>query len=296
MPLTSSVRTTAALAAVLLAGTGLAACTATDDADADAGIQIAAAFYPLEFVAGRVAGEHGSVTALAPPGVEPHDLELAPLAVRELGDADVVLYLSAFQPAIDDAVAATGARALDAATVIDLRESATSGLDPHFWLDPSLLADYAGAVAEEFAALDPENADYYRANGAALVEELTALDAQFTAGLASCERTTIFVAHEAFAYLTSRYGLTEQGLSGLDPESEPSPARVREIRDLIAAAGATTIFTESLVTPTVTEALASDAGVQTAVLDPLESVAPGDDYLAVMQRNLTALEDALACS
>ncbi|MBC7298937.1 MAG: zinc ABC transporter substrate-binding protein, partial [Demequina sp.] len=79
------------------------------------------------------------------------------------------------------------------------------------------------------------------------------------------------------------------------PQSEPSPAKLREIRDIIASTGSTTVFTESLVNPAVAESLATDAGVATAVLDPVETVVNGDDYFGAMNRNLDALKTALDC-
>ena len=42
---------------------------------------VTAAFYPLQFAAEQVGGEHVRVTSLTKPGVEPHDLELTPRAV-----------------------------------------------------------------------------------------------------------------------------------------------------------------------------------------------------------------------
>ncbi len=251
---------------------------------------VVAAFYPLEYIATGVAGPDARVVALAKPGVEPHDLELSPAAVRTISSAELVLYLSRFQPAVDDAVASTSAVALDVASVVTL-----DGEDPHFWLDPTLLAMYADAVGRRLAELDPANADGYTSRAAAVVADLTTLDSDFTAGLASCDRHTIVVSHEAFGYLAARYGLAQIGLAGIDPESAPSPARLREISALVRAQGVTTIFTESLVTARVAEALAADAGVTTAVLDPVESVIVGDDYSAVMGRNLVALGTALGC-
>ncbi|WP_061965338.1 metal ABC transporter substrate-binding protein [Demequina aurantiaca] len=329
-----------ALTAAVLGALSLSACSAgADDAPASAStssqetevatptLNIAAAFYPLAYVAEHVAGDHGTIQELTAPGVEPHDLELSPVAVREMQQADVVLYLSDFQPAVDDAVAATDVESLDAATVVPLKDAADhetavdadddhadhdhadddhaeddhadhdhGTIDPHFWLDPTLLATYASAVGEEFAQLDPANAADYIANASALVSDLTGLDSAFSDGLAQCERDDIFVTHEAFGYLTSRYGLHQEGLSGIDPDAEPSPARVREIRDLMAADGATTVFTESLVSANVAEALASDAGVTTAVLDPVEGVVGDDDYMSVMNRNLSSLQGALDCA
>ncbi|MDN4472523.1 metal ABC transporter substrate-binding protein [Demequina zhanjiangensis] len=311
-----------------LAGAGaltLAACS-TDAADGtssdDAALSVAASFYPLEFVASAVGGDLISIVSLTPPGVEAHDVELSPSTVRELGNADLALYLSDFQPAVDDAIDTTGVDSLDAASTVALHEADErsegeteeehaehadedehsedehdhGSSDPHFWLDPTLLADFGDAVGEAFATADPANADTYTANAATLRSELEALDTSFNDGLAQCERDTIVTSHEAFGYLADAYGLHQEGIAGLDPESEPSPARILEIQDIIAETGATTIFTESAVSSSVAEALASDTGVDTAVLDPVENVADGDDYIAVMTRNLSALQAALGCA
>jgi zinc transport system substrate-binding protein len=270
----------------------LTACSSTDapTPGSESRLSIAAAFYPLEYIAERIGGEQVEVIPLAPPGVEPHDMELSPAGVRGLRDSDVTLYLSGFQPSVDDAIASTGASGLDAAESVPLVDA-----DPHFWLDPTLLAGYAEAVTEEFAALDPEHADLYRANNSALASDLVELDALLSEGLTGCERDTILVSHEAFGYLASRYGLTQVGLSGIDPEAEPSPARIREVRDLAESIGATTVFVETLVDPSVVEAFARDAGLEVSTLDPVESATGTDDYLVIMRRNLDAMEAGLGC-
>ncbi|WP_291380031.1 metal ABC transporter substrate-binding protein [Demequina sp.] len=300
-PLTLTVSAVSALA--------LAACsTSGTSTDSPAGgdaptLTVATAFYPLQFVAEAVGGDHVAATSLTPPGVEPHGVELSPATVRELSNTDLVLFIDEFQPAVEDAIEATGVTALDAAEVIALdsaeehadEEDDHGSTDPHFWLDPALLADYAIAVGDRFASLDPTNAADYAANASALADELRDLDEQFTAGLATCEHRVIITAHEAFGYLAHAYDLEQVGIAGVEPDTEPSPARLREIHGIIAETGATTVFTEELVSPKVAEALAQDSGVVTAVLDPIASVGDGDDYRGVMLRNLDALRTALAC-
>jgi len=291
-------------AAGLLLVTG---CAGDPSGNAGADLEVAAAFYPLEYVAEHVGGDLVRVTPLASPGVEPHDLELSPMAVREIAQADLVLYLSDFQPAVDDAVIATKARVFDAADAVDLRPAEHQAgdseaddhehgvMDPHFWLDPTMLATYATAVGEQFAQLDPDNSATYLANASALASELTSLGDTYTTGLAQCERRDIVTSHEAFAYLAARYDLNQIGIAGIDPEAEPSPARLLAIRDIVEQTGTTTIFTESLVNTAVADAIARDTGATTAVLDPVESVIDNDDYASVMARNLEALRTALAC-
>src|SRR3990170_289340 len=73
-------------------------------ADPDGTLRVAASFYPLQWVTEQVAGDAAVVSGLTPPGAEPHDLELGPRQVAGIGEADLVVYLAHFQPAVDEAV------------------------------------------------------------------------------------------------------------------------------------------------------------------------------------------------
>jgi zinc transport system substrate-binding protein len=321
----------AALAATALVAAGCSSGDAGDAGGADDGrLAVLASFYPLQYVAEQVGGEHVDVSNLTPPAAEPHDLELAPAQVRAIGDADLVVHLSGFQTAVDqgveqrdpahvvDAAAAArleahpdgvehaGETAEEHADHADEDESAGTAegddghdhgaLDPHFWLDPTRLAAVGDEIAAELAAIDPDHAEEYEANAAALTADLDALDAEYAQALASCAGATLVTSHEAFGYLAERYDLRQVGISGIDPEAEPSPARLREVREVVQDAGVTTLFFETLVSPKVTETLADDLGVATAVLDPLEGLAEdATDYRGVMESNLETLASGLAC-
>lgn len=84
----------------------------------------------------------------------------------------------------------------------------------------------------------------------------------------------------------------------MDPESEPTPARMAQIQRTAKANGVTTIFFETLVSPKLADSVARDLNLKTAVLDPLEGVrsGSGDDYFSVMRQNLTTLRSALGCA
>jgi zinc transport system substrate-binding protein len=117
--------------------------------------------------------------------------------------------------------------------------------------------------------------------------------------LAHCVRTEFITTHAAFGYLAERYHLTQIGISGLSPDSEPSPARIAEVQRIARNHGLTTIFSETLVSPAVAQAVAGDLGLRTDVLDPVEGItneSRGQDYLSVMSANLAALRRAGECS
>jgi zinc transport system substrate-binding protein len=278
------------VAAPLLAGCGGSA--------GGTGTQVVAAFYPLEYVAQRVAGDHAEVSSLATPGAEPHDLELTIAQTAAVADADVLVVSTGFQPAVDDTVAqhAQG-RVVDAAEVADLT-TPSGEQDPHFWLDPTRLARVAADVERSLAAVDPQHAADFAANLRALKQDLATLDHEFETGLSDCARSTVVVSHDAFGYLADRYGLDVQAINGLTPDAEPSPAHLRELSDLIEARGITTVFTETLASPAMAQTLAGDLGLRTAVLDPVEGLSDAtadQDYLSLMRENLAALRDANGC-
>lgn len=127
-----------------------------------------------------------------------------------------------------------------------------------------------------------------------LLADLDELDTDYRESLAGCDGATLVTSHEAFGYLAARYGLRQEGITGIDPEVEPSPARLRDLAAIIEETGVRTIFFETAADPAVAEALAGDLGLRTDVLDPMER--PSDpDYLTVMRTNLDALATGLVC-
>lgn len=268
------------LVALLAAALGLPGCVA----DTSSGrTQIVTALYPLTMVAARIGSDRVDVVDVT-TGAEPHDLELTPVQAGLVERAEVVLLVRGLQPALD---AATGADArLDALAVV-------GGEDPHVWLDPVLMADIARAVADRLSRVDPDGAESYAANADAIVREMTVLHDQATVALSGCRRRDIVTSHAAFGRFAQRYGLRQTAITGVDPEAEPSPARIAEVVAFAEANGVTTVFAESADDKTA-QTVAREAGAAVAVLDPAE-VDRGADYVTVMRRNVTALRAALDC-
>ncbi|MFE4366982.1 metal ABC transporter substrate-binding protein [Streptomyces sp. NPDC056835] len=328
---------TATLAgAVTLGLVALSACSPSDAAAArksDGKLAVTASFYPMQFLAERIGGDHVSVTTLTKPGVEPHDLELTPRQVAQLGEAEVILYLKGIQPAVDEAITQSGVKnTVDATSLTTLEkhgtevghshgdshgddhagdqadahateeshsageEDALAGKDPHIWLDPVKYAEVAKGVGASLEKADPDNSAAYRKNTDALVKQLGGLDTAFKQGLADTTTKTFITTHAAFGYLAERYGLAQEAIAGIDPESEPSPARMKELETIAEHDKVGTVFFETLASDKTAKTVAADSGLKTDVLDPLEGItdkSKGDDYIEVMNANLTALRKAL---
>lgn len=309
----------ATLATVTLAGCG------GSDASGSGGsgdkLDVVASFYPLEFIAKTVGGDAVNVTTLTAPGVEPHDLELNPQQVGSIAGAKLVMFEKGLQPAVDEAVEqnakdaafdvapaatleATGAEFEEPAEEAGHEEEPAEehkdgALDPHFWLDPVRYTAVINAVTDKLAETDSANADGYKQRATALVAEVNKLDTEFKTGLQTCKVKTFVTSHEAFAYLAKRYGLTMVGIAGFTPDAEPTPARIKEVQDIVRKEKVTTIFYEELVSPKVAESIARDLKVKTAVLSPIEGLSEANSqetYLSLMRENLQELRKANSCT
>ncbi|THC54207.1 metal ABC transporter substrate-binding protein [Streptomyces sp. A1499] len=319
---------TAALASATALGlTALTACSTSAADDKDGKLDVVASFYPMQYLAEQIGGGHVSVTNLTEPGQEPHDLDVSAKQRGQLEESDVAVYLKGLQPAVDDAIDQSGIETkVDAASLTSMEKHGDEagghadehgheeeegheghdhghsheGADPHIWLDPVKYAEVAEGVGKALEKADPKNAKTYEKNTAKLVKKLGALDKSFEEGLKTGDEKSprVFITtHAAFGYLAERYGLTEEAISGLDPEGEPSAKRVKDLQKMAKEDGVTTIFYETLVSDKTAKTLANDAGLKTDVLDPIEGItkgkSKGDDYIQVMESNLKALQKAL---
>ncbi|MCA0292531.1 MAG: metal ABC transporter substrate-binding protein [Actinobacteria bacterium] len=319
-------RMTALPALVALTGAfagGLAGCGDPATGSGGGRTQVVVGFYAAQYLAERVGGDRVSVTNLTAPGVEPHDLELTARQVVRLAKADLVITVPGFQPAVDEGiVAAQARRVLDLAPVVGVdlaggeshdaqphaedghaaaghahETAADLGHDPHFWLDPHLMADASAAVAAQLSAADPGGTGLYEANSAALQADLETLEAEINSRLHDCRQQDLVTSHAAYGRLAAITGFVPHPLA-LNPEAEPSPAQLAEITDLVHNEGIATIYVEPLANRRVAEVVAAETGARTAALDPIEgggAIDSPQDYLGLMRANVATLAAGQEC-
>ena len=153
-------------------------------------------------------------------------------------------------------------------------------------------------IKNAYVKADPDNKDYYEENYRTYAAAFDKLDQEYKDTLSALPNKSIVVSHEAFGYLCDAYGLTQMGIEGLSPDSEPDPARMAEIIDFVKTNQVRVIFFEELVSPKVAETIAAETGAQTQVLNPLEGLSDEDlkngaDYFSVMEDNLAQMKAAL---
>lgn len=287
-----------------------------DTAAGDGRLRVLTSFYPMYDFACKIGGDCIDVTNMVPSGTEPHDWEPSTNDLKNLEKADVFIYNGAdMEPWADDLLVSRSdtLHVVEASENVELRT--TDGehehahehegadhhhgdFDPHVWLDPENAKIEMEAIRDALCAADPENSTVFQLNYEKYAAELDTLDAEFREKLAPLPNRTIVVAHEAFGYLCDAYDLTQVGIEGLSPDSEPDPGRMAEVIDFVRDHSISTIFFEELVSPKVAEAIASETGAQAKMLSPLEGLsdeqaAAGADYFSVMHDNLAALMEAL---
>lgn len=173
---------------------------------------------------------------------------------------------------------------------------AHEGTDPHAWLDPANARLWLGVIADRLAAVDPANADTYRANAAAAQDAVTALEADIAARMAAIADRPAIVFHDAYGYFAEHFGVTITGSVLLGDATPAGAARIAALRGAVEGGTVACIFPEAQHDAGPAEQLAEGTGARLgAALDPVGStLEPGPAlYGALMQGLATALSDCL---
>ena len=290
----------------------------TTQGEGDGELSVIVNFYPVQEIAQTVGGAHVKVTTLIPPGEEAHEYELTSQQLELAQKADVVLYLGdGFQPAVEKLVtglpkSVVSVDLLSDITLLDVTpqlagvdgetrgETLGDGKDPHVWLDPANMATMAERVAQELAVADPSHASDYEANAKAYTAKLTALGEKMDQGLETCDSKVIVTSHRAFEYLAARFGLRQIAIAGISPATEPSAKTLESVAKAAKADNVKVIYFEDSLPGGLSKTVASEIGVKTDVLDPVETLSDaqikaGATYITVQEANLQSLKHGLGC-
>ncbi|MBQ2153532.1 MAG: zinc ABC transporter substrate-binding protein [Oscillospiraceae bacterium] len=176
--------------------------------------------------------------------------------------------------------------------------------DEHVWLSVKNAKLLCPVLAEKLAQVDAEHAETYRANCAAYAKQLDELDAAFEQAVSEAPgRTVLFADRYPFLYLIKDYGLTAYAaFSGCSAETEASFDMISFLVGKLDGLGLKHILvlegsTCRIANTIISESAAKDAEI--LEMDSMQSVTPeqisaGTNYLAIMQKNLEVLKQALS--
>jgi zinc transport system substrate-binding protein len=265
------------------------------------------ALHPLAEAVEQVAGDDVVVIDLVPVGESPHELELTPRQRDEIAAADLAIVLGkGFQPELEREAARRDGPTLDVLVALGLpdRPGGRPGpVEPHVWLDPTIMGTIVTTIAEEVASLLPGAASAIDRRADRIVEKHVELDAQLRQGLRGCTHEVIASQHEAFGWFAARYGLTNVGFDAALPDDDPAPDpdMAAEVGALLEDGTVRTIFTDTLTASGFLQQIADDERVDLAVLNAYEGLTPREvgveaTYRSVLLYDLAALQDALECT
>lgn len=269
-------------------------------------IKVYTSFYAMYDLTHKIGGDKINLTNLIPAGTEPHDWEPTPSDIANIEKADILIYNGAgMEGWVNQVLSSISSKkliAVETSKGLNLLNNSDKNenlqYDPHTWLNPMFAKKQMEAIKNALVKADPVNKDYYEKNYADNAKKLDDLDKEYRDAVSKFTKRDIVVAHQAFGYLCSAYGLNQIAIEGLTADSEPSPARMAEIADFAKKNNVKYIFFEDLISPKVADAIANEVGAKTAVLNPLEGLSDdeikaGKEYFSVMKDNLKVLSEAL---
>jgi zinc transport system substrate-binding protein len=271
-------------------------------------IQVTTSFYPLYFFTSQIGGNLVNVINITNNGVEPHDYEPTIKDIQNIQNSKLLITVGAgFEPwfnRIKSDLSKSNIELLEITINLNLIKKDNSGenfiYDPHVWLSPKFAIKIADEILLNIKHIDPKNQIYYQNNADILKNKLSKLDSEYKVGLAHCKINTFITSHAAFSYLANDYNLSQISISGINPESEPTPKLIEEIINIARHEQINYIFFETLVNPKLSETIANEVHAQTLVLNPIEGLTNEEiknhtDYFSLMENNLKNLKIALAC-
>ncbi|ARU49195.1 High-affinity zinc uptake system binding-protein ZnuA [Sulfurospirillum diekertiae] len=275
-----------------------------------ADVSITTTIFPLYDVVKNIGGDNVKLTNLVPFGVEAHEFEPKAKDIAALSKSDYFIISSpVFETWSTKIISSLKIqdKTIDMSQKVKLIEMKHSehehehkgSYDPHYWLSIDNYMNVAKEVAALLSTKDPENAKLYEANLAAYLVKLEALKTDYEV-LKSCKNKKVIVNHDAFEYLAQEYGITQYSITGMTPETKPSPKQIAQLIDLTKKEKIPTVFFEEFASDKVAKSIAKEANVKTDALRPVENITvaeskKGIGYIDIMKENLVKLHDAMDC-
>jgi len=269
---------------------------------------------PQAFFVKKIGGDLVDVTAMVPPGADPHSYEPKPGQMRAvarakayfaLGDAfedawlsrlksaNPDLYVVPTQEGIERLPMAAHSHGHDEAAGEEHKDESANDqheamLDPHIWLDPNLVKIQAENIEKGLAKADPAHAERYEANLRTFLEELTALDAKIRDIFAKAPRgeRAFIVFHPSWGYFARAYGLKQIPIEV--EGAEPSPKELAEIIEHARENKVKVIFVQPQLSEKSARTVAAETGADIVRLDPL-----AENWDENLLAAATAIEQAL---
>jgi len=274
--------------------------------------------YPLQYFTEQIGGKYVVVDTVYPPGADEHTFEPTQKDMMKLVDADLFFYIGlGLEGFVNKAketlknedvtlVATAEGLSLEESEAAHTEEDDAHGeadehghtVDPHVWIDPIYAQDLAKSIKDALIKKMPDQKDTFEKNYQTLVKKLNTLDQSFKTMVQDANRKEIIVAHSAYGYWESRYGIKQISISGLSTTNEPSQKKLEEIIDQAKKYNIHYILFEQNVNSKLAKIVEEEVGAKTLTLHNLsvltkENIDNNDTYFTIMNKNIETLSKAL---
>jgi len=276
--------------ACLLLGlmTAMAGCTGADgEMEDNDRIAVVVTIPPQQEFVERVGGDHVRVILLVPPGADPHTYEPAPAVLAAVAEADLYAMVGSgieFEIAWGEKIAALnpGMAVVNCSQGVEFIAA-----DPHIWTSPRNAKVMVENIRDGLIEADPENAEDYRRNAAAYLDDLDTLDAEISALIAGSGVRVVLVDHPSWAYLARDYGFEEVAIES--EGKEPSPKRIEHLIRLAEEEGVRVVFASPEHSTRSAGVIAEAIGGSVVTVSPLKK-----DYLDNMRQVAAAFAGSVS--
>jgi zinc/manganese transport system substrate-binding protein len=276
-------------------------------------VNVVATFSILGDFARNVGGDRVNVTTLVGPNSDTHVYTPTPADAKKIADAKLMIVnglgLEGWLPRL---VKSSGSKAVTVVATKGItprkidpnevlsQEHAAGSADPHAWQSVPNAKVYVANIRDALVAADPPGADVYKANAAAYLDKLDALDRDVRDAMAKipAEHRSVISTHDAFGYFAAAYGVKFIAPQGVSTESEPSARDIASIISQVKKQKIPAVFLENITDPRLMRRIAAETGATiggTLYSDSLtEEKGPAPTYIDMVRHNIKTLTSALS--
>jgi zinc transport system substrate-binding protein len=285
----------------------------------DKQLRVLCSTYPVYQITRNVVEGYASVSVglMLPSTLGcPHDYSLTPKDMQKISKADVLVINGlGMEGFIGEALLKANNRmiVIDSSSGIKDLLSSSGGnqagpsrkemhagrhgdINPHLFASPRMCGRLAKNIAAGLSKADPEGAEAYGRNARVYASKMDRLADDFVFLVKNLKNRNIATQHGVFAYLARDAGLNIVAVIQSDPGQEPSASGMLSIISDIKKYKAGAVYYEPQYSPKVPRAIAKEAGIPAAMLDPVATGPAGADlnyYERVMRKNIETLKHTL---
>ena len=159
--------------------------------------------------------------------------------------------------------------------------------DPHAWLSPGIAKAWLNLIAAKLSEVDPNNASTYFSNASSAIKDLDTLSDEINKILDPIRKEKFVVFHDAYQYFENYFNISASGAISLGDASDPSPARLKEIKDRVEKEDIHCVLAEPQYNEGLVKAVIEGTHANNAIIDPLGvSLEIGPNLYDKLIRNL----------